>query len=64
VPDPSAVIGSEAEIERAFSEALLVLNRRISLFLALPLDKLDRLSLKRQMDAIGQHAGATTDGTV
>jgi arsenate reductase (thioredoxin) len=64
VPDPSAATGSEAEIERAFNDAFLVLNRRLSLFLALPLDKLDRLSLKRQLDAIGQHAGATTDGTV
>lgn len=64
VPDPSTATGSEAEIERAFNDAFLVLNRRISLFLALPLDKLDRLSLKRQLDAIGQHAGADTDGTV
>jgi len=54
VPDPAAVQGSEAEIERAFREALLLLNRRIDLFLALPLEKLDNLAIKRELNNIGQ----------
>jgi len=53
VPDPAAVQGGEAEVERAFREALLLLNRRIDLFLALPLEKLDNLAIKRELDNIG-----------
>ena len=37
VPDPAAVHGSEAEVEQAFREAFFILDRRISLFLCLPL---------------------------
>ena len=54
VPDPAAVHGSEAEIERAFRETLLLLSRRIDLFLSLPLEKLDNLAIKRELDSIGQ----------
>jgi len=54
VPDPAAVHGSEAEVERAFREAFFILDRRISLFLCLPLKTLDRLALKRELDGIGQ----------
>jgi arsenate reductase (thioredoxin) len=54
VPDPAAVQGSEAEVERAFREAFFILDRRISLFLCLPLKSLDRLALKRELDNIGQ----------
>jgi arsenate reductase len=54
VPDPAAVQGSAAEVERAFREAFLMLDRRISLFLALPLKSLDSLALKRELDGIGQ----------
>ena len=54
VPDPAAVQGSEAEVERAFREAFLTLDRRISLFLCLPLKSLDGLSLKRELDSIGK----------
>ena len=53
VPDPAAVRGSQAEIERAFREAFFILDRRISLFLCLPLKSLDRLALKRELDNIG-----------
>jgi len=41
VPDPAAVHGSEAEVERAFREAFFILERRISLLLCLPLKTLD-----------------------
>lgn len=54
VPDPAAVTGSPAEIERAFRNAFFILDRRISLFLALPLAALDGLALKKEVDRIGQ----------
>ena len=54
IPDPAAVTGSEDEIKRAFYIAFTQLNRRISIFVNLPLDKLDRLSLQQQVDAIGK----------
>jgi arsenate reductase len=53
-PDPAAVRGSAEEIERAFREAFLLLDRRISLFLCLPLGSLGRLALKKELDDIGQ----------
>jgi arsenate reductase len=57
VPDPAAVRGSQGDIERAFRNAFFLLDRRINLFLSLPLPSLDSLSLKRELDQIGQ----TTD---
>ncbi len=54
VPDPAAVQGDSAEIERAFREAFFILDRRISLFLSLPLAALDRLALKKEVDRIGK----------
>jgi arsenate reductase len=53
IPDPAAVRGSAEEIERAFREAFFLLDRRISLFLSLPLGSLDRLALKKELDNIG-----------
>ena len=60
VPDPAAVRGSQADIERAFRDAFLILDRRISLFLSLPLKALDRLALKRELDNIGQTSNLST----
>jgi len=54
VPDPAAVRGSAADIERAFREAFFLLDRRISLFLSLPLKSLEGLAVKRELDHIGQ----------
>ena len=54
IPDPASVQGSEAEVKQAFREAFLLLNRRIDLFLSLPLEKLDSIALKRELDGIGQ----------
>lgn len=54
VPDPAAVHGGSATIERAFREAFFILDRRISLFLALPLASIDRLALKKEVDRIGR----------
>ena len=54
VADPVATSGTLEEVERAFREAFITLDRRISLFLALPLATLDRLALKKEVDRIGQ----------
>lgn len=54
VPDPAAVARDSAQIERAFREAFFLLERRISLFLSLPIPTLDRLALKKQVDDIGR----------
>ena len=60
VPDPAAVRGSQTNIERAFRDAFLILDRRISLFLCLPLKTLDRLALKRELENIGQTSNLST----
>jgi arsenate reductase len=54
VPDPAAVHGTEEQIEKAFRDAFFLLDRRISLFLSLPLSTLDGLSLKKEIDNIGR----------
>jgi arsenate reductase len=54
VPDPAAVEGSTERIERAFREAFLILDRRISLFLSLPLASLDRLAIQKEIEGIGR----------
>jgi arsenate reductase len=54
VPDPAAVHGSPEQIEKAFRDAFLTLDRRISLFLCLPLASLDKLALKKELDQIGR----------
>lgn len=53
VGDPVATTGTHDDVERAFREAFITLDRRISLFLALPLATLDRLALKKEVDRIG-----------
>lgn len=53
VPDPAAVKGSPEQIERAFREAHLILERRISLFLSLPLVSLDKLAIQKEIKRIG-----------
>jgi arsenate reductase (thioredoxin) len=53
VPDPAAVSGSPDQIRRAFRDAFVTLDRRISLFLSLPLASLDKLALKQHLDRIG-----------
>jgi len=53
VPDPAAVEGAPEKIEKAFRDAFIMLDRRISLFLALPLASLDKLAIKKEIDRIG-----------
>jgi arsenate reductase (thioredoxin) len=57
MPDPAAVAGSAEEVRRAFDDTMLVISRRIDLFLALPIEKLSRLALEKRVKDIGQ-AGA------
>ena len=54
VPDPAAVEGTEEERRRAFRDTCQQLEGRIKLFVALPIEKLDRLALKRHADQIGR----------
>jgi arsenate reductase len=54
IPDPAAVEGSSQQIERAFRDAFFLLDRRIGLFLSLPLSTLDRLALKKEIENIGR----------
>jgi protein-tyrosine-phosphatase len=54
IPDPAAVEGSDAEIGLAFAGAYRVLHNRIALFASLPIPHLNRLSLQRRLDDIGQ----------
>jgi arsenate reductase len=54
VPDPAVVSGNEEKIERAFRDAFVVLDRRISLFLALPLSSLDKLAIRKEIERIGR----------
>jgi arsenate reductase (thioredoxin) len=54
LPDPAAVEGSEAEKRLAFADTLRMLNNRIGIFVNLPLDSLDRLSLQERLRGIGR----------
>jgi arsenate reductase (thioredoxin) len=55
VPDPVAAKGTPEQIEHAFRDAYLLLERRISLFLSLPLASLDKLAMQKEIDRIGLH---------
>jgi len=53
VPDPAAATGSDAEIGAAFLDAYRMLERRIAAFVALPLNSIDSLALKKSIKDIG-----------
>ena len=59
IPDPADAGGSAAEIAFAFKDAYRMLKRRIDLFSALPIAKLDPLALTARLKAIGREDGAT-----
>jgi arsenate reductase len=62
IPDPAAVDGSQAERMLAFADTWKLLERRIRLFLSLPLASLDRMALTRKVQEIGQlHDEAARD---
>ena len=54
IPDPAAATGTEAEIRVAFSDAYRMMERRISIFINLPVSSIDKLSLNKQLDEIGK----------
>lgn len=54
VPDPAAVRGTQEQVERAFLEAYSILDRRINLFLALPLATLEQEVIQSEIDRIGR----------
>jgi arsenate reductase (thioredoxin) len=54
VPEPGAVGSDPEQLERSFRDAFVMLDRRISLFLALPLASLDQLAIKKEIDHIGE----------
>lgn len=60
VPDPAETIGTPAEIALAFKDAYRMLERRIGIFVSLPLRSLDRLSLQTKLRDIGRLNEAAT----
>lgn len=54
VRDPAAVDGQPEQITAAFNEAFMILDRRISLFLCLPLASLDQFRIKKEINRIGR----------
>ena len=53
IADPAAVKGAPEEIARAFRDAYIQLDRRIVLFLSLPLASLGRMAIQREIERIG-----------
>jgi arsenate reductase len=62
IPDPAAVDGSEAERMLAFREALRSLERRLKIFVSLPIVQLDRITLTRRVEAIGRLRDDAVEG--
>ena len=60
VADPAAVGGADADKREAFLRAFGELCARINLLLALPVEKLDRLTLKRKLEDIGKLGSEST----
>lgn len=60
IEDPAAAEGSDIDKERAFETAFRYLSRRIEAFAALPVASLEALTLKKEMQRIGQMEGATS----
>jgi protein-tyrosine-phosphatase len=54
VPDPAAVEGTDEQKRKAFDEAFRILERRISLFLSLPIRSLEQLVLQERLSEIGR----------
>jgi arsenate reductase (thioredoxin) len=59
VPDPAAVTGGDDVKRRAFQTVFTQLSARINFLLALPIEKLDRHSLKSKLDEIGKASNKT-----
>ncbi|MBO9654323.1 MAG: arsenate reductase ArsC [Agrobacterium tumefaciens] len=59
IEDPAAIVGSEVEIQRAFAQAARFLKNRITAFVSLPLQSIDRMALETRLHNIGAMEGAT-----
>ncbi|VTZ24944.1 Protein-tyrosine phosphatase, low molecular weight [Methylocella tundrae] len=60
IEDPASVEGTDVQKEAAFDMAYYYLERRISLFIALPFKSLDKLTLSGRLQDIGRTEGATS----
>lgn len=54
VPDPASAEGTPEQIARAYRDAFSLLDRRIQLFLSLPLTTLDSMAIRQELDRIGK----------
>jgi arsenate reductase len=61
LPDPSKAQGNDAEKAFAFDDCMRMLNQRIGIFVSLPLDKLNKLSLQQHLDEIGRTKAASRE---
>ena len=59
IPDPADATGTPAEVALAFKDAYRMLDRRIGIFVSLPLHSLDQLTLQKKLRDIGQMNDAT-----
>lgn len=53
IPDPAAAQGAESERRAAFQHAMRLITDRIGIFVALPLEALDRQTLQERLEEIG-----------
>ncbi|HYD88156.1 MAG TPA: arsenate reductase ArsC [Vitreimonas sp.] len=60
--DPAAVRGADVEVVKAFIETYKLLNNRLAIFVNLPFEGLDRLSLQNRLDQIGRSKGEPAPG--
>ncbi len=54
IPDPAVTQGGEENVRRSFRDAFFMLDRRINLFLSLPISSLNSLALQKELDGIGR----------
>ena len=53
-PDPAAFEGSETETRAVFADVFGQIYDRISIFVGLPIDSIERLSLQKHLDDLGK----------
>ena len=62
MPDPASVQGTEAERRYAFAEAVRTLKQRLTIFMNLPIEILDKMALQKELDEIGATVPETVNG--
>jgi protein-tyrosine-phosphatase len=53
-PDPSQVQGSDDDKRRAFKEVMVGLRKRMDLLAAMPLEKLDAMSIQAELKKLAE----------